>query len=265
MRILSFTKPSTNVSKAELDAKTGVLTVVFENGTTYRYANVTEEQAAAWEKSDSVGKWFNSNIKAKAKEHPVIREGEKAEAVASSSSESGVEPAAEEGKPSPSAASDAAADGSPVDFRSVAFDVLLDAKRFYEDYSANSGNKTFDGRAMPSWAELLDKKSPVVSHWCAVVIGSRTRSASDATEGLALERSANARLKQKIEELEARNAQLGRQASKADETAVELAARERTKTLEDECDKLREQVSSLESQLAAKPKPERPWQNQKRG
>lgn len=86
-------------------------------------------------------------------------------------------------------------------------------------------------------------------------------SASDAS----VERNSNARLSQKLRELEDRNVKLGRHAGQADANAVDAAARERTKTLESEVDQLRGKVAELEAELAKKPRPDRPWQHHERG
>lgn len=72
--IITTTFTSSNIAGAELDTTTGILSVSFGNGSTYRYRNFTAELMAAWKAAKSAGSWFHHNVKTRAAAHPVIVE-----------------------------------------------------------------------------------------------------------------------------------------------------------------------------------------------
>lgn len=50
--------------------------------------------------------------------------------------------------------------------------VRVEGRRFYEAYTANSGNLNYQGLQCPAWSDLT---TAVRSHWCAVAIASDRR------------------------------------------------------------------------------------------
>jgi hypothetical protein len=64
-------KDSKNVTSAVLDTTTGVVTVTFVNGKSYRFANFTAELMAEWNTAESAGKWFSANVR-KSDRHPQV-------------------------------------------------------------------------------------------------------------------------------------------------------------------------------------------------
>lgn len=69
-QVLAFT--SSNVKRAELEPATGVVTVTFANGSTYRYANFNAELMAEWDAAKSAGSWFHNRVKMRPEEHPLV-------------------------------------------------------------------------------------------------------------------------------------------------------------------------------------------------
>ncbi len=63
---------SSNLKGATRDPETSIVDVLFKNGKTYRYANVTAEEMAAWAAAKSAGSWFHDNIRGKPEAHPVV-------------------------------------------------------------------------------------------------------------------------------------------------------------------------------------------------
>jgi hypothetical protein len=70
--LLELTFTSSNIQGAKLDAATGIVTVSFTNGSTYRFANFTAELMKAWQAAKSAGQWFHHNVRTRATAHPVV-------------------------------------------------------------------------------------------------------------------------------------------------------------------------------------------------
>ena len=54
-----------------IDTATGVVTVAFVNGKSYRFGNFTPELMAEWGAAESAGKWFSTNVR-KSDRHPQV-------------------------------------------------------------------------------------------------------------------------------------------------------------------------------------------------
>lgn len=66
---------SSNVTRAELDVTTGIVTVRFKNGPSYRYGNFTPALLEEWRAAPSAGRWFHGNVKSKPAQHPQLVRG----------------------------------------------------------------------------------------------------------------------------------------------------------------------------------------------
>lgn len=70
--VILFEK-SSNLKRAEFDPASRTCSVMFTNGSGYRYANFTDAMMADWRISTSAGTWFHANVKADPTAHPVVR------------------------------------------------------------------------------------------------------------------------------------------------------------------------------------------------
>ena len=54
---------SSVIASVDYDSKTGITTVVFVSGLSYEYTSIPEHVVREWQKSSSLGTYFNQNIK----------------------------------------------------------------------------------------------------------------------------------------------------------------------------------------------------------
>ena len=65
---------SSNISAVAHDPKTGVLSVRFKSGDTFRYRNITAKQHTALMAAKSKGGWLAENVVRKPIAHPYVKE-----------------------------------------------------------------------------------------------------------------------------------------------------------------------------------------------
>ena len=70
--VLSLAFQNSNIRAASLDPATGICTVEFKSGKSYRYGGFTAELMAAWRDAPSAGSWFNAYVKNRTDIHPLI-------------------------------------------------------------------------------------------------------------------------------------------------------------------------------------------------
>lgn len=236
---------SSNLKSARLDPSTGVVEVEFLNGGKYSYGNFSAELMKAWGEAKSGGSWFDANVKKKPERHPLKSSSPAAEdrtpaTPAPTPAPAPTPPAPATATPAPAAAAtDPAA--LAVDVRKCDHTTVTEANAFYAAYIANSNGKAWDGRPCPEWKDL---GNAVQSHWCAVAIKAKERGLHDADrQALVID---NEELKKKLQ-----------QAQGYSKHSLDTAVLERTKTIEEDCSKLRARVAELED--IVKTNDFRPW------
>lgn len=69
---------SSNIHSHGFDEATNTLAICFrsggQGGATYHYKGVTKAQYAALQASESVGKWFQQNIRSNPEKHPGMKQ-----------------------------------------------------------------------------------------------------------------------------------------------------------------------------------------------
>ena len=246
---------SSNLQAARFDPQTNVVEVEFKSGERYSYGNFSAKQMAEWRESKSGGQWFDANVKKKPAAHPVVASsknpsptappGEKqGEALQRADAETSRK--ASTTAPMPMSTQKPARAEGEVRFDQESSDVRAQAKRFYEAYIRNSGNKAHDGRECPPFEQL---GVPVQSHWAAVVLEAR-----DLAHETGLTPEERTRLLRDAEHQKRR----ADQAELGANSRLDQAVLDRTKLLDSETGKLRARIAELEGELHRR-SVDRPW------
>lgn len=82
--VTSLTFTSSNIQSAEINVESGIVTVTFNNGKAYRYANFTVALMTEWSAAKSAGSWFHQRVRMRPSAHPVIDDTEQAAETAQS-------------------------------------------------------------------------------------------------------------------------------------------------------------------------------------
>lgn len=219
---------SSNLKAARLDLATSVLEVEFKSGSKYSYGQFTPELMKQWQEAKSAGSWFDANVKKKVDKHPVVGKAEASPPPATAT-------------PVPPAAAATTPVALAVDATKCDPETLREAQHLYLAYVANSNGLAWDGRPCPAWKDL---GTAVQSHWCAAALKAKERSLhySDR-QALVID---NEELKKKLQ-----------QSQGYSKHSLDTAVLERTKTIEEDCSKLRARVAELEG--IVKTNDFRPW------